>query len=358
MSMRVLVTPLDWGLGHATRCIPIIHTLLKFNCDIIIGGSGDSLLVLRREFPSLAYVELEPYRPVYSSSSSQVWKMAAQLLRFIRTINREHQQIKRITGTHNIDLIISDNRYGCWSGKVKSIFITHQINILLPRELRWMSGILAFFNHRQIRKFTHCWVPDWQGDRSLAGVLSAANNIPVTYIGPLSRFRTSRHSNKYYDLLVILSGPEPQRSMLEKLLWQQLKNTGRRALLVRGVDTSRSVEEMKELSNIEVMNLPGVKELQVAIDASDVIICRSGYSSIMDLYKTGGKVIFVPTPGQTEQEYLALYFKQKGIAFSSEQEDFNLEAALTESQKYRGFEGNEYGTDLLEAAIMNIIHTP
>src|SRR5687767_2527158 len=136
---NVLITPLDWGLGHATRCIPIIRELLNRGCRVFIGGSGASLLLLRSEFPSLTFFSLPGYHPVYSSNTNMVWTMAKQIPKFMRTIRQEHSEVEKFIERNNIDLVISDNRYGCWSKKISSVFITHQLNILMPSQIRWMT---------------------------------------------------------------------------------------------------------------------------------------------------------------------------------------------------------------------------
>ena len=137
-----MVTPLDWGLGHATRCIPIIQELLNRGCTVLIAGSGDSLLLLKNEFPHLTFFTLSAYSPVYSRTQSMIWKMVSQLPKFADVIRKEHQQIEALIEDHKIDFVISDNRYGCWSSKIPSVFITHQLNILMPKSLKWVEPLI------------------------------------------------------------------------------------------------------------------------------------------------------------------------------------------------------------------------
>ena len=161
---KVLITPLDWGLGHATRCIPIIHELLKRGCTVLIAGSGDSLLLLKNEFPHLTFFTLSAYSPLYSRTQSMIWKMVSQLPKFVEVIRKEHQQIQVLIEQHKIDFIISDNRYGCWSAKIPSVFMTHQLNILMPDGLKWIEPLVRRVNKRLIKKFSSCWIPDYAGD--------------------------------------------------------------------------------------------------------------------------------------------------------------------------------------------------
>lgn len=350
---RVFVAPLDWGLGHATRCVPIIRELLRQNCEVVVGGSGHSLSLLKTEFPSLKFFELAPYAPVYSASSSLILKMAQQLNKFLRTIRQEHRQTEEIVNSEKIDLVISDNRYGCWSRKAKSIFITHQLTILLPQRLKWMERMINYFNHHQIRKFNECWIPDYNGSETLAGILSRAGKFHATYIGPLSRFeKRDVVEKKIFDIIIILSGPEPQRTLLEEMLLQKLNNTDKVICLIRGV----SGRETKNIGkNITMVDFLYAKDLQSLIQQASVVISRSGYSTIMDLSVVGGKVIFIPTPGQTEQAYLAQRFKEKNIAFFMQQNDFDLRVALDEANKYSGFKAKENDGMLLRNALFEVL---
>src|SRR6478609_3806099 len=160
-SKRVLVAPLDWGLGHATRCIPIIHELLKRNCEVSIATSGDALLLLKAEFPELQFFELPSYQVTYSRSIPFVTNIFLQLQKFLLVISKEHECVRKIIIEHKVDLVISDNRFGCWSKLVPSVMISHQTNILMPFHLKWLQPVINFFNRSQIKKFTECWIPDF-----------------------------------------------------------------------------------------------------------------------------------------------------------------------------------------------------
>lgn len=348
---RVLVTPLDWGLGHATRCIPIIRILLKFGCEVFVGGSGHSLTLLQNEFPELVFVQLPAYDPVYPYKSSMAWTMLKQLFKFKKVISNEHRIVERYILINHIDYLISDNRYGCWSNTAHSVIITHQTNILMPPALRWLAGAAHYFNRRQILKFNQCWIPD-SCDHTFSGILSKNLKIKAKFIGPLSRFSRSSLIVKKYDLLILLSGPEPQRSILEGLLMIQLSTVSLNVLFVRGVGTEFS---RAPSSQIEVVNFLQGTELQSAIEQSEIIISRSGYSTIMDLAKLGKKAIFIPTPGQTEQEYLAMRLKEKGVSYAMAQQDFDLEIALQESNKYSGFHGVDFNEEQVLIAIRELL---
>ncbi len=347
-SKRILVTPLDWGLGHATRCIPIIKALLAMDCMVYVGGSGGSLKLIKSEFPQLTYFTLVGYDPQYTAQSSMVWKMTQQLFKFYACIRIEHKQIEEIVRDHAIDIVVSDNRYGCWSGDAKNIFITHQVNILVPKSIRWLSGVVNRMNYRLIKKFDQCWIPDFKDDRSMAGQLSHHINVKATYIGPLSRFNPPDNQQPFrYDIAFILSGPEPQRTVFEKLVLSQLSESVIKAIMVRGVMSGRT--ERKTEHNLTMMDFAESEDLAKIIGSSQLIISRSGYSTIMDLQVLGGKAFFVPTPEQTEQMYLAEVLEKKGIAGFCDQKDFDLNAVRADAQKYIGFQSRKDSTLLKDA---------
>jgi uncharacterized protein (TIGR00661 family) len=347
---RVLVAPMDWGLGHATRCIPIIRELINRNCEVFLAGSGDSLQLLRNEFPQFPFFLLPGYQPVYPSSGSMVWKMAMQLPKFSLVIRKEHRHIERIILLNNIELIISDNRYGCWSDRIPSVFITHQRNILMPQGFLWLAGWVNRLNDSMIKRFTCCWIPDFPDSYSLAGILAvhpAKGRIhPTRFIGVLSRFSPPKEQKVKYDLACILSGPEPQRSILEEIVVKQLQQSGLKYILVRGL-----LSPQRSLDDKNVVDFLSGDELQTVIEESKYVIARSGYSTVMDLAKLGSKAIFVPTPGQTEQEYLAARLMDRKVAYAMEQHRFDLTIAWKESQHYTGFACVANRTGLLSEAM-------
>lgn len=354
---RVLVTPLDWGLGHATRCIPVIRLLLRHNCKVYIAGSGDSLLLLQKEFPQLPSFTIPAYKPEYPVHGSMVLKMAMQLPRFVRVIRDEHRAVEEIVTREQIDIVIADNRYGCWSSRAKSIFITHQSNILMPARFGWLAPFVRNANHRMMRKFSQCWIPDRPGDESIAGDLIAFGTFDDTithaYIGTLSRFIPSGNCTKQYDLLCVFSGPEPQRTMLENIVVQQVNGTTLKTLIVRGLPGNIPAAELH--SHADVVPFMNSEALQQAIERSRCILARSGFSTVMDLTRLGGHVIFIPTPGQTEQEYLARRLMQKGIAYATTQSTFDLPTALEKAKQLKGFIPLKEDNHLLEEAVTSIL---
>jgi UDP:flavonoid glycosyltransferase YjiC (YdhE family) len=337
---RVLVAPLDWGLGHATRCIPIIRALQARGCTVLLAGSGDALQVLCREFPALSHTTLPAYRPRYPrTGKSMVWVMARQLPKFMTVIRREHVALEQIVKEQSVDLVISDNRYGCWSASVPSIFITHQCTILMPRRFGWLASIVSRMNQRSIKRFTRCWLPDYPGQESLAGRLvecdEPAQGAGHRYIGALSRLSPAAVRTKRYDLVCVFSGPEPQRTLLEQQVTAQVNSSTLRVLIVRGLPGEHTLPPLE--TRAEVVDFLASDALQEALEVSHCVLARSGFSTVMDLAHVGGNAIFIPTPGQTEQEYLAARLREKKIVYSVAQQDFHLDTAWQQVQRYSGF---------------------
>jgi UDP:flavonoid glycosyltransferase YjiC (YdhE family) len=349
----VLVTPLDWGLGHATRCIPIIRELLTVGARVIIAGTGDSLAVLLEEFPQLKSFDIPGYQPVYARHNMMVWSMLAQLPKFSRSIAAENAAIADIVRTEGADAVVSDNRYGAWCKDVYSVIVTHQSNVMMPKRFGWAAPFVRRLITSKISRFDECWIPDFPDGR-LSGGLSHHDHIGsmkgrVRYIGPVSRFSTTRLPRKY-DVVVILSGPEPQRSILESILIPQCAASGLKYFVVRGLPKTADLT-----CSPNVANHLDSSAMERLICESQVVVCRSGYSSVMDMARLGKKAIFIPTPGQTEQEYLADKFYREGIAFSMRQKEFDLSLALKESLVYSGFTGDDGQNSRLNDAVIHLL---
>lgn len=329
----VLIAPLDWGLGHATRCIPIINVLIEHNVKVIIAADGAIAELLKAEFPSIVFLPLHGYNIKYGHSRITFLPgLLAQMPRIIRITWEEKRWLDKIIDDHHIDAVISDNRFGFVSKKIPCIYITHQLFIETGNTL--LNKLAQKIHYRFINRFSECWVPDTPGANNLAGKLSHPSvfpAIPVKYTGPLSRFRKNKHPEKK-GLLIILSGPEPQRTIFENLLLHQLKNYTKEVVLVRGLPATP--DSIKVKSNITVYNHLAAGMLAELIQQSHYIISRSGYSTVMDLVTLQQKAILVPTPGQKEQEYLADYLMNRKIFFSCRQEDLQLEKTIAASDEF------------------------
>jgi uncharacterized protein (TIGR00661 family) len=342
--LRILVSPLDWGLGHASRCIPVIRQLLEAGHNITLAGSGRSLMLLQKEFPELESVILQGFSPIFKQSGGMAFQLFGMLPTFIKMIVKENRELKRLVKLYNLDLVISDNRYGLRNKNIKSIIITHQVMVKAPLWLRIAEYPLYLVSKFLISRFDECWIPDYKSSPGLSGELSHKYPIPANalFIGPLSRFSDSELSkgqeNSEVKITAIISGTEPQRSNFEELVNMQLAELDIKATIISGKPESHAKAASQH--NLTVLAHASVEEMRRLISDSTLIICRPGYSSIMDLEAMRAKAIFVPTPGQTEQQCLAILHQKLGNAHWRNQDELNLKTDIPDAIKYRGFTKN------------------
>jgi predicted glycosyltransferase len=332
----VLLSPLDWGLGHTTRCIPIIHELLLQGCNVIIACNSTQKALLIQEFPKLPYVHLPGYNLKYGKKRwGTIVRIILQTPKILIKINNENTWLNIFLKSQPVDIIISDNRFGLYAPGARTVFITHQLYI--KTGLGKISDRLAqWLNYLRIQRFSTCWIPDYKGGKTLAGKLSNPGKmpvIPVQYIGGLSRLNTCQEQTASIDLLIILSGPEPQRTIFENLLLQAIKYQHGKIVLVRGLpgDTSNYIQST---DNVIIYNHAPAILLNTLICNSEFVISRSGYTTVMDLLKLGKKSILVPTPGQAEQEYVAVHLYKERLAYTVSQAHFSLTKALANARTF------------------------
>ncbi len=333
---NILVAPLNWGLGHATRCIPIISALQQNGYSPIIASDGQALELLKKEFPNLLALELPSYNIEYPVNGDHFrWKMMKNTPLIVDAVISEKKVIKKWVEQYELQGIISDNRIGVYHKNVPSVFITHQLNVLSGKTT-WISSIM----HQQaIRNFNECWVPDFEDAPNLSYKLGHLKtfNPDVIYIGPQSRFE-KQQAEQSIDLMVLLSGPEPQRTLLDQRLREELKRYSGKVLYVCG--QVQSEQQVTFQGKIEFYNYMTQSQLQQALNSSKLVLCRSGYTTIMDLAKLGKKCFFIPTPGQYEQQYLAKKYKKEGFAPWAKQDEFAIEHLL-EADLYTGLPQRE-----------------
>ena len=329
-KQKICIAPLDWGLGHATRCIQLAKALMQLDYQIYIASEGYHEVVLREALPEATFLPLAGYRIQYSKDGKWfILKMIAQIPNILFSIYYERNWLRKMQKQFQFDIIISDNRFGFHHKNIPSVFITHQLNIQTGSS--FTNAVVRWLQYRYIRKFNSLWIPDIEGKVNYAGILSnpvVKPTMPTWYMGALSRLSTSEEKANYDSIqfLGIVSGPEPQRTLFENTLWMQ-GNTG---------DVPFAVVAGRPVGN----NEPSVSNkgklyphangasLAALIESAEYIIFRGGYTSLMELIPFQKKLILIPTPGQTEQEYLASWWEANGWAISFSQEKFNLKEAL------------------------------
>ena len=337
VKKRILVAPLNWGLGHATRCIPIIQALISHNFEPVLASDGAALELLKMEFPDLICLDLPSYDIRYSKKGRHFkYKMLKDAPKILKNIKAEKKATAEIILKYNIAGIISDNRFGVSNKNVPCVFMTHQLQVL-SGSTTWFSTKI---HQKIINKFDECWVPDHREEPNLSGKLGHTDtiDIPLKYVGPISRLQ-KRPIEIEYDLMVLLSGPEPQRTLLEEKLIRELSNYSGKVLFVRGIVENEIKKDVR--NHITYFNYLTRELLENAINQSELVISRSGYTTIMDLAKLGKKAFFIPTPGQFEQEYLAERLHHKKMVPYCNQQTFTLKA-LEDVKDFKGLKAFDY----------------
>lgn len=364
-SPKILITPLNWGLGHATRCIPLIREFLSHGCEVVIGASGASASLLRQEFPDLPHITTPGPKIRYAKRGGLfAIFLIGQLPGLFKQFYQEKKWILKAVHELKPDLIVSDNRYGCFHPNIPSALVTHQLNI--------KTGLGGFFDrlmrrllYRLFNNFNEVWVPDCPTEVSFGGELShpiIKPKVPVYYIGPLNRFQErstpinrgeslNLSNEKNFQLLVLLSGPEPQRSILESMVSQQLIDLPVQACLLRGLPSNEesategvsqkhfgnSLQQLPLLygnSKITLLDHLPAAPMQEMIQQADIILCRSGYTTLMEILPLHKKLILIPTPGQPEQMYLAKYYGEKRYALAVNQRGLHLKSVLNKVAEF------------------------
>lgn len=322
---HILVTALYWGLGHAVRCIPIIEHLLDQSCKVSIASDGQALLFLQKTFPNLDCFELPSYNVSYPTRNIY-FNLALSSPSILTAISREYKSVQKLVEQHQFDAIIADNRYGCRHEKIPSILITHQVN-LIGNNLK-LNRAASKLHHNLIQKFSACWIPDISSSPGLASSLSHGSfDFPIEYVGFLSSLqRGSIQENKERDLMIVLSGPEPQRTNLENKLLDQLNDFDREVLLVRGL-VKETDEILHAKPKVRIVNYLNREKLMQELNASEVLLSRSGYTTLMDLAKLKMPAILIPTPGQPEQTYLSKNLADQGIFYHTHQDQLDINEA-------------------------------
>ena len=416
--MIVLIAPLDWGLGHATRCIPLIRALERAGHTVVACASGAGARLLRAEFPHLTVEDVPGHAMTYTKNRAllPLW-LLAQLPLFLLGAWREGRAARRLCRRHGAGLIIADGRYGFRAPEVPAVFVTHQLGIVPPGPV-WVRAALApllrRLNARALTRFAEVWVPDFDGSPNLSGALGhpaprthtgpgtsrgsgrpGASGLRVSYIRPLCRFRPVEApwgsapvprplapraeadlpvppragppapgavpAAPTIDILALVSGPEPQRSLFEKALRSALAALPGTHVLVRGVpgpaggagqDSGTGAGScVVRQGTLTVFDHVSGAQLAVWLEAAGHVVCRSGYTTMMELAGVAkANVLLVPTPGQPEQEVLAVHARRMGFAAWQDQDALDVAAGLREAASLPGFGALTGGREDGEAA--------
>ncbi|MBL7899077.1 MAG: hypothetical protein JNJ99_11120 [Crocinitomicaceae bacterium] len=305
---RVLISPLDWGMGHTTRCVVLIKQLISSGNVVFFAGNTDQIDFMKREFPQIEFLFLAGYNVQFDSGKSSYLQIINQLFKIKSAINNENDTVKKLVDQFKIDIIISDNRYGLFASATKNILITHQLSLQIPYLKNWVNSQLQ----KWINKFDFCWIPDDEKNPLCGELINASLKIPKLYIGLLNRFSHAETPSRY-KYIGIISGPEPERSIFAIKLEKFLISKHEPALMIGYEGNNPKITYCKN---------PTTGELGQLILESETVISKAGYTTIMEMTDLKKNAILISTRGQFEQEYLAKNIQSENIQFVSESDIF------------------------------------
>lgn len=325
----ILVSPLEWGLGHTVRLVPFIRKALKEGHRVILASDGVSLDFLRYQFPDLLWIRMPFFQVRYPVNGRFFRKLIPQVPGILRAIRKNHKQVAEIVAKYNISEIICDHRYGLYHENVHSIFITNQLLLKAPKGWSFAEGFVYRLHRMALGKFSEIWIADYSGKPNLSGLLTHPPRLPknAKYIGPVSRFQDVvpeyPENAKPFEVLALISGPEPQRTLFENLLKERFKSNGKSSVIFRGLPPSSPDENpaVTQEGTVLLINHARDEHLLWYILEAHEIICRPGNSTLSDLTYLGKTALLVPTPGQTEQEYVAKHLEEQGLFRVCRQEE-------------------------------------
>lgn len=349
--MKILVAPLDWGLGHATRCVPIVKEFLRQGAEVELAVVKANAGFFREVFPELRQRVAPGYNVVYPKYG---FNMALWLLKNSAHLNAvmryEKRYAEEMVERHGYDVLFSDNRFAFFSKKAYSVYMTHQRRIAFPPAVAALEGVGVRWHRARMRNFDEVWVPDVEAAPGYAGALShlpalrGAENTPkVKFVGPLSRFDEVAGSLKTsgldagelpagnkcagkYRVVAVISGVEPARTQFENRLRDILRDVPGNHLMILG--KPQAPRRHWTEGNIEFVTHLSTGDFANAVRNADWVISRGGYSTVMDMAYLGAKCVFVPTPGQYEQVVLARDLATAGYAVSIPANRLSVESLL------------------------------
>jgi uncharacterized protein (TIGR00661 family) len=309
-NKKIIFTVLNWGIGHATRSIPLIHQLQKNGNEVLIISDGEALNVLKISFPDQEIKEIPSYNISYPQKGSFTLGMLRQSFQIIKAIKSEKEAITLIAKSFRPDILISDNRYGCYLEDVPSYIITHQLQLMYKNPLKkWLSHLIINY---LVRPFDAIWIPD-HASINLSGAMTHPKMvIPKYFIGLHTSLKIEDTPLKN-SVMIMLSGPEPRRSQLENTFLELIpKVSDSNFILVAG--NFKKPYHTYQKANLEYHSFLDRTQIAEKLGLAHTVFCRSGYTSLMDLFCNGFQNIYcIPTKGQIEQEYLAKYLTDRKV---------------------------------------------
>lgn len=356
--MRIIYGVCSWGLGHATRSLPVIRKLVTEGNELTIISTGRALSLLKEEIGKDAgYIDFPDYVPPQTANPDLFFALLLlNIPKFFRSMYRERKMVANLISKRKYDMIISDNRYGIYDRKKPSFFFTHQLKIMNPYRMKRLESGTEFYTLYFLKRFYAVMVPDYRED-SLSGELSHGlrfiDEKKIEYVGALSDFK-KKEGKEDIDYLASISGPEPHRTLLENKIAEQVGEL--RGTVVVSLGRAGERKKVMEKDGIVYYSYLDSEDRTRLLNSSKLVISRSGYSTLVDLAVLGKKALFIPTPGQPEQEYLGEYHNEKRTFYSVPQDRFVLKRDVKLAEKYEGVR-RECDVSKSVERVMDVIHS-
>ncbi len=337
---HIFYAVLNMGLGHATRSLPVIQALLQQGYRVTVGSSGRALIFLRQELPEAHFLELPDYNLTYSEKGAQPAALLLRLPALMKKIRKEHHVLQQYQRRFPLHGVISDHRYGCYLPGLPSYLLIHQLRFIAPAPFRRLERVGVAFNRFFGKRYGAVLVPDERNSPQSGGILTGRltrvkESIPIYFTGILSSLPVETTAGAPIDVLISISGPEPQRTILEKIVRRQLGEIPGRKVVLLGKPEETSPEHLPDGTVI----YPHLSRHRMGelFNRSQLIVSRSGYSTVMELAELGKRALFIPTPGQTEQEYLAWRYRKHGWFHAASQFGLKLGEEIARARQLPGF---------------------
>lgn len=341
MAKRILFAVHDWGLGHASRSLLLIRALVERGDSItVVSAAGDGMRLLQSELgDACRFVSYRDIPKPFSRWPAMFYlRMSLATPWVLARMRSEHRFVEALVAREHYDCVVSDSRFGMWSANIPSYCILHSLRQIIPGRPRWMERLVERGQRDLTKGFTRILIPDIEEQQGLSGELGHDPVIDwgvdrLCYIGPLSGIsRTDAPVD--IDCFFSISGIEPQRSILEKRVLAALPQLDGRIVVTLGRPAQAG--SCRQSGNATVHGYLDRKAQGEMLNRARLVMTRSGYTTLMELAELGQRALLVPTPGQSEQEYLARFHHQRGHVWSTTQRNLDFARDIAQAMARPG----------------------
>ncbi|MEK6968538.1 MAG: glycosyltransferase [Nanoarchaeota archaeon] len=325
----------NYGLGHATRMLPVIMKLIEQGEKVTIVAKGNSLLMLKNELGDASNYELMQYEvPLkFSDKGFSMFETLKAGPSFISLISSQKKWLENFSAKEKIDRVIADGEIGYHLKNKKSFFVNNQLRLLPGSLLGDGTELLTDVFSKGFEKVI---VPDDENG-TLGGLLTSKTRFydkkRLAYVGILSSIR-KKNVVRNVDYFISISGPGISKEVFTRQVMEQLHLLKGKVVVALG---RPDLKEIASKGNAKIYPYLNRKQQESFLNKAKLVISRSGYTTMMELAEIDKKAFFIPTLNHPEQEYLAKFQKNSGRFHYSKQDSFNFKEDIDEAKQYPGF---------------------